>query len=151
MKNLFNELNNWREDFFKEHGREPEEEDLTTIFDEDDWDELEGWEDDIEEEMPEICSTCAWCLKKLKEDEERFTFGVKTRIDICPFENPTQPMIMTMADGKKIQAIITALDSPARREGYQLLIMCFSSEMCIEAAQEALHEAIEIDKTGMLN
>ena len=150
MKNIFGELNNWRNEFIKEHGHEPSEEDLMAIFDDDDWDEFDDYDDELEEDIPAICNTCAWCLRQLEAGEERFTFGVKTRIDITPFEDPTQPMVMTLSDNKTIQAIITTPDSPARKDGYQLLIMC-CSKACIEQAQEALQTAIDIDSLTLLN
>ena len=152
VENIFSELNNWREEFFNEHGREPEEEDLMALFDDnDDWSDIGELDSELESEGEfDICNICAWCRNGIKSDEERFTFGVKTKIDVTPFDDPTQPLIMTLSDGRQIEAIITTLDSPARREGYQLLIVC-CSDACIESAQQALQEAIDIDTTGMLN
>jgi len=149
--NIFKELDRWREEFVKENGREPSEEDLLEIFDEDNLDDFDDFDPDVDvQETPEICRTCGWCLKEIKDDEERFSFGVKTKFDVVPNKDPTQPLIMSLSNGKQIKTIITTLDSPARKEGFQLLVMC-CSESCIVEAQKGLQSEIDIDNISILN
>lgn len=153
VANIFSELDSWRTEFVSEHGREPSEEDLLKIFDDEDedFDDLADadldWED---HQVPEICRICAWCLKELEDEEERFSFGVKTKFEVTPSEDPTQPLTLSLSNGKLVNAIISTPDSPARQDGYQLLVMC-CSESCINEAQKALQKEMDIDKTITLN
>ena len=151
MQSIFNELNNWRDDFINEYGHEPMEEDLMAIFDDEDSDGLDNFgEGTGDEGLPKICESCSWCSGRLELNEKRFSFGVKTRIDVTPFDDPTRPLVITLSDQKTILAIVTTQDSQARKDGYQLLVMC-CSKGCVDEAQQALQDAIDIDNLTMLN
>ena len=86
--------------------------------------------------------TCAWCAKRVGQDEERFGLGAKVvaGIDLSESEGTIVPLPL---DGvrKVIPMIIAAKDSPAKQAGHDLCFMVCSRE-CGVALRRALVEEI---------
>ena len=86
---------------------------------------------------------CAFCGRRISEDCEHFTFGVKVLKN--SFIQVKKGMTVEIAlqvnkKEKKIMAIVPAEDSAAKKEGKDLLfVVC--SEKCAEALANALRSA----------
>ena len=90
--------------------------------------------------------TCAWCLRTIPEEHERFGFGAKALpgVDLSGVEG-TMIEIQLMSAGKTVPVGVTAPDSPARKqEGYHFYFMTCSEDCCREL-QTAVSEDIQLE------
>ena len=62
-------------------------------------------------------NTCAWCLRTIPEEHERFGFGAKAApgVDLSRIEG-TMIEIQLVSAGKTVPVGVTGLDSPARKQ-----------------------------------
>lgn len=84
--------------------------------------------------------TCAWCAKRVGEDEERFGLGAKLAagIDLSDSEGTIVPLPLHGVR-KVVLMIVASKDSPAKQAGYDLCFMVCSRD-CGEALRRALME-----------
>jgi hypothetical protein len=96
--------------------------------------------------------TCAWCLRTIPEEHERFGFGAKavSGVDLSGVEG-TMIEIQLVSAGKTVPVGVTAPDSPARKEtGYHFYFMT-CSEDCCRQLQSAVSEDIQMGRDFGLN
>lgn len=81
---------------------------------------------------------CAWCTKRIPEDQEVFGISVALRSEAFQeFEPGTvQPLLLFKA-GKTVPMMIVTDDSPAKHEGKDAVFQICSRE-CAKALQAAL-------------
>jgi hypothetical protein len=89
-------------------------------------------------------STCGWCGKKIPPNHERFGFGAKARqgIDLSGKAGQVLPLYLAGCD-KTVLAAVAGLDSDAKREGYDLVLMTCSAA-CGNLLQNAMQREIEL-------
>jgi len=147
---IYGELDEWREAFVTEHGRDPEDADLEVLLE-----KLYGGMGDEapNDSMDEsgLPQQCSWCKKGIDDDQEVFGFGIRLGgvelVDTAPGEAVEFPLPHR---GRVAKATVVAEDSPAREEGWDLVFMnC--SQTCAEELQAALNEAQDIVRADMLN
>jgi hypothetical protein len=87
---------------------------------------------------------CAWCEDEIPEDMELFGIGAKARpdIDIMELEGKVIDIFLTRSD-RNVQALVVTKDSPAKREGKDLLFVA-CCESCAEALRQAVGREIEL-------
>ena len=87
---------------------------------------------------------CGWCEDEIPEDTELFGFGAKARadIDITDFEGKVIDVFLSRRD-RTVQALVVTKDSPAKKEGKDLLFVA-CSESCSEALRQGVGKEIEI-------
>jgi len=85
---------------------------------------------------------CAWCGKRIPEDEEVWGIGARARagVDTSSLE---EPFIEFTLRGKVLPALITREGSPAKRGGYDFAFMACSAE-CAGELREAVREEIDL-------
>ena len=85
---------------------------------------------------------CAWCGKRIPEDEEVWGIGAGARagVDTSRLE---EPFFELRLRGKVIPAIITREGSPAKRDGYDFAFMACSAE-CARELREAVQQEIDL-------
>jgi hypothetical protein len=87
---------------------------------------------------------CGWCGDEIPEDTEFFGIGAKARpdIDIKELRGSVIDIFLTRRD-RNVQAKVVTEDSPAKKEGKDLLfVVC--SESCAEALRQAVGREIEL-------
>ena len=87
---------------------------------------------------------CGWCADEIDDDTELFGIGAKARpdIDIAELEGKVIDIFLTRRD-RNVQALVVTNDSPAKREGKDLLfVVC--SESCAEALRQGVGKEIEL-------
>jgi hypothetical protein len=92
--------------------------------------------------------TCAWCLRRIPEEHERFGFGAKAMpgVDLSSVEG-TMIEIQLVSAGKTVPVGVTAPDSPARKqEGFHFYFMA-CSEDCCRRLQAAVSEDIQLGRS----
>ena len=91
-------------------------------------------------------STCGLCGKHIPEDTEVFGGGGKVRsgIDLTPYAGRVLP-VRLVSVAKTVLIAVPGADSPARRDGHDLLYMTCSTE-CAAALKAAFQSDIEIGK-----
>jgi hypothetical protein len=97
-------------------------------------------------------NTCAWCLKRIHKEHERFGFGAKATpgVDLAGVEG-TMIEIQLVSVGKTVPVGVPARDSPARKQtGYHFYFMV-CSEDCCRQLQAAVGEDIELGRDLGLN
>ena len=84
---------------------------------------------------------CAWCNDEIPDDVEVFTIGAKAKsgIDLTEAEGKTIPLSLIQAN-KTVSAIVPTRDSPAVRDGYDLIFM-----VCSQSCAQALSNGLEND------
>lgn len=96
--------------------------------------------------------TCAWCLRRIPEEHERFGFGAKavSGVDLSGVEGTIIEVQLVNA-GKTVPVGVTAPDSPARtQEGYHFYFMT-CSEDCCRQLQSAVSQDIQLGRDLGLN
>jgi hypothetical protein len=88
---------------------------------------------------------CAWCEDEIPDDTELFGIGAKARpgIDITEQEGKVIDIFLTRRD-RNVQALVVTNDSPAKKEGKDLLfVVC--SESCAEALRQGVGREIDLE------
>ncbi|HSB10089.1 MAG TPA: hypothetical protein VLM38_11440 [Blastocatellia bacterium] len=91
-----------------------------------------------------LLSTCAWCGTRIPEDTEVFTFSAKVNpgVDLKGDEGSVIPLTLRIP-GKIVPAIVPTADSPAKKEGKDLLFMICGDD-CGTALRQALEREISL-------
>jgi hypothetical protein len=89
-------------------------------------------------------TTCGWCGRKIPPDVEVFGGGIKARpgIDVSAHAGHVLPMRLDTSD-KIVLVAVTALDSDARRAGYDFMYMT-CTEACAQSMKGAFEREIKI-------
>jgi hypothetical protein len=97
-----------------------------------------------QEDLYRIMHTCSWCGKMVSEDSEVFSVPGKAAagVDLTDQEGNFIPMKLLLT-GKTAYAFVTTSDSPAKREGYDLVFLA-CSQSCAESLRGALRKEIDI-------
>ena len=84
---------------------------------------------------------CSWCEDEIPDDVEVFTVGAKTKpgIDLSEAEGTIVPLSLIRTD-RNVMAFIPTKDSPAARNGYDLIFM-----VCSQSCAQALSNGLEND------
>lgn len=89
---------------------------------------------------------CAWCARRIKEDEE--AFGISVSLHAAAFEEfspgTIQPLLLGLS-GKTVPMLIVTEDSPAKLDGKDAMFQ-ICSETCARALQQALQQ--ELSQAG---
>ena len=91
--------------------------------------------------------TCAWCLRRIPEEHERFGFGAKALpgTDLSGIEG-AMIEIQIVSTGRTVPVGVTAPDSPARKqEGFHFYFMTCSEECCRQL-QSAVSEDVQLGR-----
>ena len=92
--------------------------------------------------------SCAWCRKAIPDDVELFTVGAKARLGIDLSEREGETLdIYLEGEGRGVKAVVVINDSPAKREGYDLLFVA-CSERCADELKSSVGQEIEVGGGG---
>jgi hypothetical protein len=88
--------------------------------------------------------SCAWCKKAIPEGEELFTVGARAKpgVDLSAHEG-TLLAVSLEGEGRGVKAVVVTNDSPAKREGYDLLFVA-CSESCAEELRGRIGRELEV-------
>ena len=96
----------------------------------------------------ELFCYCCWCDEPIWEDSGGFTWGIKLGDAEALPEGPFHWPISQA--NKIVLAIVPAKDSPAKRDGQDLVfILC--SEFCVDSLREAIKKEKEYIRRRYLN
>lgn len=89
-------------------------------------------------------NTCAWCKKKMNEDAEVFGISAKVKkgVDIKGKEGKFISLHL-VTKNKDVQGVVVTKDSPAKKEGYDLVFMA-CSQKCAKSLKTALSAEIKL-------
>ena len=92
--------------------------------------------------------SCAWCEKAIPDDVELFSVGAKARpgVDLTSHEGAHLDIFLEAA-GRAVRAIVVTGDSPAKREGYDLLFVA-CSQRCASELKEGVGREIVVGGEG---
>ena len=94
---------------------------------------------------------CGWCHRVMGEDEERLARGAKARPDARSIfrAKEGQVVVFGLAGGdRQVLAIVPRSDSPAAKEGYDVIFQT-CSDSCAEALVHRMKDEIDgLDGTG---
>lgn len=98
----------------------------------------------------ELFCYCCWCDEPIWEDSGGFTWGIKLA-GILDLPDEGGPYHWPISHANKIvPAIVSPKDSPARRDGQDLVfILC--SEFCVDSLREAIQKEKEYIRRRYLN
>jgi len=87
---------------------------------------------------------CAWCGRRIPEDQEVFGLSMKFRPGMARPEwaGTVQPLRLVVS-GKTIPMLVVSEDSPAKRAGHDAYFQV-CSESCGQQLQPALRNEIEL-------
>jgi len=89
-------------------------------------------------------NTCAWCKKNIPEDTEVFGISAKVKKDIDIKGKEGEIISLHFATkNKDVQAVVVTKDSPAKKEGYDLVFMA-CSQKCAKSLKSALNAEIKL-------
>jgi hypothetical protein len=90
---------------------------------------------------PDPLPTCAWCEDEIPEDVEVSTIGARAKpgIDLSEAEGTVIQLSLIQAN-RTVSALIPTKDSPATRDGHDLIFM-----VCSQSCAQALSNALEND------
>ena len=79
---------------------------------------------------------CAWCQKAIPDDVELFSVGAKAKpgVDLTEREGAILDIFLER-EGRSVKAVVVTHDSPAKREGYDLLFVA-CSEGCAKELKD---------------
>jgi len=88
---------------------------------------------------------CGWCGDYIDDDTELFGIGAKARpdIDITGLEGKVIDIFLTRRD-RNVQALVVTKDSPAKKDGKDLLFVA-CSESCIEALKQGVGKELALE------
>jgi len=90
----------------------------------------------------ELLNTCAWCLRRIEQDEEHFGFGARANPSINLSEKEGQFIRLELAlQDKILPALVPSRSSQAHKDGYDLIFITCS----VECAQD-LKDALELER-----
>src|SRR4030095_9150031 len=85
---------------------------------------------------------CGWCDDEIGEDTELFGIGAKAHPDIDISEMEGKVIDLFLSRRKRtVQALVVTKDSPAKREGKDLLFVA-CSESCAAALEQSVGSEI---------
>jgi hypothetical protein len=89
-----------------------------------------------------LLNTCAWCGALIPEDTEVFSLSAKLKpgVDLKKDEGTVMPLTLELIH-KVVLAIVPRADSPAKKEGKDVLFMICSDD-CGTALREALNQVV---------
>lgn len=89
-------------------------------------------------------NTCAWCKKNIPEDVEVFGISAKVRkgVDIKGKEGKIIPLHLATKK-KDVQAVVVTKNSPAKKEGYDLVFLS-CSQKCAKSLKTALSAEVKL-------
>jgi hypothetical protein len=87
---------------------------------------------------------CGWCDDEIGEDTELFGIGAKAHpeINIGEMDGKVIDVFLTRRN-RNVQALVVTKDSPAKREGKDLLFVA-CSESCAAALEQSVGREIEL-------
>jgi hypothetical protein len=87
---------------------------------------------------------CGWCGDDIPKDTELFGVSAKARadIDITELQGKVIDVFLTRRN-RTVQALVVTTDSPAKKEGKDLLFVA-CSESCAEALRQGVGKEIEL-------
>ncbi len=87
---------------------------------------------------------CGWCEDEIPEDTELFGIGAKARDDIDITESRGKVIdVYLVHRDRNVKVLVVTEDSPAQREGKDLLFVT-CSESCSEALRQAVEKEFEL-------
>ena len=88
--------------------------------------------------------TCSWCEDGILDDEECFAVGAKAsaEMDLQALEGKPVDFFLARRD-RNVRAIVVTNDSPAKREGKDIVFVT-CSESCSEALKQAVDREIDL-------
>jgi hypothetical protein len=88
--------------------------------------------------------SCAWCRKAIPEGVEVFTVGARAKpgVDLSAHEGALLAVFLE-GEGRGVKAVVVTNDSPAKREGYDLLFVA-CSESCAEELRGRIGRELEV-------
>jgi hypothetical protein len=87
---------------------------------------------------------CGWCDDEIEEDTELFGIGAKAHPDIQISEMEGKMIELFLSRrNRNVQALVVTKDSPAKREGKDLLFVA-CSESCATALEQSVGREIEL-------
>ena len=89
--------------------------------------------------------SCAWCGETIPDDVELFSVGAKAApgVDLTGHEGAHLDIFLE-AGGRAVRAIVVTGDSPAKRDGYDLLFVA-----CGQRCASELRESIGREIVGL--
>ena len=85
-----------------------------------------------------LSHTCAWCNRRLSDDEDTFGFGAKSNTNLKLDDSGGEFVTLNLSlTDKTIIALVTPEDSPAKETGYDLMFLTCSEE-CAQDLKDAL-------------
>lgn len=87
---------------------------------------------------------CGWCGDEIADDTELFGIGAKARpdIDITEMEGEVIDIFLARRD-RNVQALVVTKDSPAKKQGKDLLFVA-CGESCAEALRQGVGAELEL-------
>jgi len=88
--------------------------------------------------------TCSWCEDGILDDEECFAVGAKAsaEMDLQALEGKPVDFFLARRD-RNVRGIVVTNDSPAKREGKDIVFVT-CSESCSEALKQAVDREIAL-------
>lgn len=89
-----------------------------------------------------LFQTCAWCNRRLSDDEETFGFGAKANpeLELRDREGEFIALDLSLIE-KTIAALVAPEVSPTKEAGYDLLFLT-----CSEECAHELKDALELER-----
>ena len=89
----------------------------------------------------EDINICAWCNKRVPENDEVYGLGAGLRPDIDFTDRAGEiiPVYLASTD-REVPAIVTTSDSEAKRDGYDVIFL-----ICCEKCGEALKAVLQTE------
>jgi hypothetical protein len=87
---------------------------------------------------------CSWCEDEILDDLECFAVGAKASgaMDLQALEDTVVDLFLTRPN-RNIKGVVVTNDSPAKREGKDLIFVT-CSESCSEALKQAVDREIDL-------
>ena len=87
---------------------------------------------------PSIGFSCAWCQKAIPDDVELFSVAAKAKpgVDLTGHEGALLD-VFPGREGRRLKGVVVTHDSPAKREGYDLLFVA-CSEGCAKELKDTV-------------
>ena len=155
LEDTFRRLDEWRDEFVAEHGREPELDDLEELAREEmgedfDNDEAVGKNSEFRP-LLQLVKSCSWCGKQIKEEHPLFALGIQLKMNV--FRENDGPRVISYCLAslqKEIHALLVPDGSEAKHEGNDLMVVTCSGE-CAYQLRDALEEESRIARITLMN
>jgi hypothetical protein len=95
----------------------------------------------------ELLARCAWCHRRIPEDQECFGAGARVRPEARELlaENEGTMIPMSLKNGREVIVMVPTADSEARKAGNDVYFQACSEDCCRQLT-EALRD--ELEKNG---